>query len=51
MRQKQRLYDRNHSPGSLREARDWERIVDAEIDRVEEIIREKERQRKIPFPD
>lgn len=44
MRQKQKLYDRGHNPSVLREAREYERIIDAEIDRVQKIIEEKDPQ-------
>lgn len=44
MREKQRLYDRNHNPSALREAREWERVIDAEIYRVEQLIKEQETQ-------
>lgn len=44
MRKLQKLYDKGHAPSVLRQAREYERIIDAEIDRVEKLIAEKDTQ-------
>lgn len=44
MRQLQKLWDRGHNPAVLRQAREWERIIDAEIDRVEVLVKERDTQ-------
>lgn len=41
MRKLQKMYDRGHAPSVLRQAREVERIIDAEIDRVEKIIQDR----------
>lgn len=47
MRKLQKMYDKGHAPSVLRQARELERIVDAEIDRVEELIKVPDTQQKL----
>lgn len=47
MRKLQKMYDKGHAPSVLRQARELERIVDAEIDRVEELIKVQDTQQKL----
>lgn len=47
MRKLQKMYDRGHAPSVLRQAREIERIIDAEIDRVEQIIQDRHEQKEL----
>lgn len=47
MRKYQKLYDRGHAPGVLRQAREYERVVDAELERMEIVIQETDKQTKL----
>lgn len=51
LRKLQKLYDRGHNPAVLRQSREYERIIDAEIDRVEKLIAKKDSQTEIKFDD
>lgn len=50
MRKYQKLYDRGHAPGVLRQAREYERVVDAELERMRSVIEEKEGQMTLFSP-
>ena len=47
MRKLQKMYDRGHAPSVLSQAREIERIIDAEIDRVEKIIQDRHEQKEL----
>lgn len=47
MRKYQKLYDRGHAPGVLRQAREYERVIDAELERMKEVIQETDKQTKL----
>lgn len=49
MREQQREYFRTHSPGALNESKRLERMVDAEIVRVNQILNNKNVQTEIDF--
>lgn len=47
MRKHQKRYFKLHSYSALMEARKIERIIDAEIERVEQIVMQREKQREL----
>ena len=47
MRKHQKRYFKLHSYSALMEARKIERIIDAEIERVEQIVMKREKQREL----